>query len=158
MDRRNFLTAVTALPLIQNLSDGTQELILPTDLANGLERHCSLPLEERHVYANEAAKIAKEITLEFGGVMVYASNREKYDYAVWSWLHTQKRWKQMWMVEQIANAGEFEIVKRDQYFVLRTTNCKLPLFRTSERPLVVDFDNEWTWHEMGGGWPSFIRG
>jgi hypothetical protein len=166
MDRRDFLSTITALPLLNCEpwfpSDGVQELILPHDLAYGLERHCSLPLEQRLVRADEAAKIADEINIKYSAVFLSAtdmySDDWKLDYSGWSWFHTQKRWKQMWMVEQIANAGEFNIVKKDEYFVLQTTRCKLAPFRTSERRLIVDYDNEWSWHELGGGWPTFIRG
>lgn len=166
MDRRDFLSTLTALPLLKFEpwfpADGVQELVLPHDLAHGLERHCSLPLEQRVVRSDEAAKIADEINIKTRAVFLTAtdmySDDWKLDYSGWSWFDTGKRWKQLSMVVQLANAGEFNIVKKDQYFVLQTNKCKLPLFRTSERRLVVDFDNEWTWHEFGGGWPSFIRG
>ena len=165
MDRRDFLSTITALPLLKFEpwfpTDGVQELILPHDLAYGLERHCSLPFEQRVVRSDEAAKIAEEINIKTGAVFLAAtdmySDEWKLDYSGWSWFHTGKRWKQLSMVEQIANAGEFNVIKKDQYFVLQTTRCKLPSFRTSERRLIVNYDDEWGWPVIGGGWPSFIR-
>jgi len=145
MDRRDFLSTITALPLLNFEpwfpSDGVQELILPHDLAYGLNRHCSLPLEQRLVRSDAARKIADEINLKYSAVFLVATDMYaddwKVDYSGWSWFHTGKRWKQMWMVEQIANAGEFNIIKKDEHFVLQTTRCKVPSFRTSERRLVV---------------------
>ena len=167
MDRREFLATFAALPLIQFEPwfphDGVQELILPHDLAFALERHCSLPLKEQIVKADEAAKIADEINLKSGAVFLSATDMYaddwKLDYAGWSWFHTGKRWKQLAIAEQIAKAGEFTVVKRDHLFILQTTKCKLPAFRTSHRRLIVDYDDEWAASGiLGGGWPSIIRG
>jgi hypothetical protein len=165
MDRRDFLATVAALPLIQlppwQPSDGLQELVLPNDLAHSLERNCSFPLEQRVVRADEAARIADEIDSKFQTVCVSAtdmySDDWKLDYTGWSWFYTGKRWKQLSIVKQIANAGEFNIAKKDQYFVLQTTRCRLPSFRTSERRLLVDFNDDMHWSSLGGGWPSFIQ-
>jgi len=123
MDRRDFLSTITALPLLKFEpwfpTDGVQELILPHDLAYGLERHCSLPFEQRVVRSDEAAKIAEEINIKTGAVFLAAtdmySDEWKLDYSGWSWFHT------------------------------------------SERRLIVNYDDEWGWPVIGGGWPSFIR-
>lgn len=61
------------------------------------------------------------------------------------------------MAEQIAKAGEFTVTKRD-YLFGTANDYALPAFRTSERRLIVDYDDEWEWSGLGGGWPSFIRG
>lgn len=166
MDRRDFLAAAAALPLIQLQpwlpSDGVQELVLPNDLAYSLERHCSLPLEQRVVRSEEAARITGEINIKSEAVCIFAtdmySDDWKLDYAGWSWFYTGKRWKQLSMAEQIAKAGEFNIVEKDHYFVLQTIRCKLPSFHTSNRRLFVNYDDDMWWSSFGGGWPSFIRG
>lgn len=166
MDRRRFAT-VAALPLIQlqpcHPTDGVQELILPNHLAYVLERHCSLPLEERFVRADEAAKIGEEINIKTGAVFRHRHGHvcrrlEAGLLRLVTGFYTGKRWKQLAIAEQIAKAGEFSVIKRDHLFVLRTSKCKLPSFRTSDRRLIVDYDHEWGWAGLGGGWPSFIHG
>lgn len=76
MDRREFLATVAALPLLNFepwfLTDGVQELIPSKDLAYALERHCSLPLEQRVVRSDEAAKIADEINIKTGAVFLFS--------------------------------------------------------------------------------------
>ena len=162
MLRRDFIATVMTLPLLKLEpllpSDGVQELVLPDDLALGLERHCGLPLEERVVRANEAAQIASKIDANSNAVFTHATDREEYDYVLWSWFYTGKRWKQLAIVLQIAKAGEFTIAKRDGLFVLQTTKCKVPAFKTSERKLIVDFDEDkWSWEQLGDGWPAILR-
>ena len=162
MLRREFIATVAALPLLRLEpllpTDGVQELVLPNDLALGLEQHCRLPLEERVVRGNEAARIAATIDYKSNAVFIYATDRDEYDYVLWSWFYTGKRWKQLAIVLQIANTGEFTITKRDGLFVLQTTKCKVPAFRTSERKLIVDFgDDKWWWDGLGEGWPASIR-
>lgn len=161
MDRREFLTTIAALPLIQLPpwlpTDGVQELVLPNDLAYALERHCLLPLEERIVKADEAAKIAAEMDVKDDAVFRFATDRDKFDYVIFSWLNTGKRNKQFVIAQQIATAGEFSIIKRDGLFVMQTTKCKVPAFRTPERQMVVDYEDEWWWPQLGGGWPSFVQ-
>ena len=162
MYRREFIATVMTLPLVRLEpllpSDGVQELVLPNDLALGLERHCGLPLGERVVRANEAARIASKIDPKSNAVFTHATDRDDYDYVMWSWFYTGKRWKQLAIVLQIAQAGEFTITKRDGLFVLQTTKCKVPSFKTSERKLIVDFDNDdWWWDGLGEGWPASLR-
>jgi hypothetical protein len=166
MDRRGFLATFAALPLLEFEpwvpTYGVQELILPQDLATALERHCLLPLKEGVVRADEGLKIAESVSAKSGLVCEFAthmySDEWKLDYVCWSWFHSEKRWKQIAIARQIASAGEFSVVKRDDLFVLQTTKCKLPAFRTSDRRLIVNYDDEWNWSGLGGGWPSFIRG
>ena len=166
MDRRNFLTTVAVLPLIQFEPwlphHPIQELILPHDLASALERHCSMPLEERVIRADEARKVVDAIDTKQNALLFFAMDMFsvdwKLDYVFWSWFHSEKRWKQIAIARQIASAGEFSVVKRDNLFVLQTTKCKLPAFRTSDRRLIVNYDDEWGWSGLGNGWPSFIRG
>jgi hypothetical protein len=161
MDRREFIAGIAAMPLVQIeplLPIGsTQELVLPDDLAPALAYHCGLPLEERVVRADEAAKIAAEIESKSEAIFTYATDRDKFDYVIFSWINTGKRFKQRDIALQVAKAGEFTITKRNGLFVLQTDKCKLPTFRTSGRKLIVDYDDDdWWWPKLGGGLPACI--
>ena len=162
MLRREFIATVMALPLLKLEpllpTDGVQELVLPNDLALALEQHCGLPLEERVVRLNEAVRIASKIDPKSNAVFIHATDRDDYDYVLWSWFYTGKRWKQLAIVLQIAQAGEFTITKREGLFVLQTDRCRVPEFKTSERKLIVDFnDDDWWWDGLGEGWPASLR-